>query len=624
MRPHLLCLIVGLSSIAIVSWAQTDPAKKASSFTDVVREVDQAATAFRGFDRDQDGVPEIRTLDRMKGGFEAKGKGGGTVVVLVEKRLLEQASGQADLRPSLQTFAKDIAIGGSNAFVLETSFYDGSEHQDGLTLIAYRDFLRRLWLKVEDFKGVILVGNFPQAFMVRQYAWHRDDPITLFAGTKAEVSFQQPWVRAVAEPVVSPADIVLADLDGRWDGIYVRQPMNVTDLYAVFPKGSDITENWEEKTERYEDFFFVQDGPWSEEALGGHKERFRFDPEPNEECTAAEKKLPNPLGLPKISVSRINAFHAGVVPDPGIHGVNGEGLLAPNGMPQTVEFADAQHVPNVMNAWVPSASLERTLLVQYFARNHAYRSAKSSTVLGASSVSTGLGSDLDDLRRDVPGWKDLSGKEFLDTDITITDLAKWMKEPALVREIRAHSNPILAAFEAPKDLAALTAETGGRPWYWTREGNKLVPSLKGIGGTMGFGFLRTLYENKALPSNGVLYFHTGCEATRPLGAEDVPFNAPGYARWQLAECTMMYGNGLALVGRGKVFYDEPREFWKVLGKGGTFGEAWKHYFDVESQDPELAKDGIGRKRSYFWSLLGDFTLRLPDALLKPNAAKQRN
>ena len=616
MRWSLLPITLLLSSFSAGISAQTQPASKASSYSDIVREVDQAAKAFQGFDRDQDGTVEIRTLSRLGRGFEAKGTGQGPVLVLVEKRLLTPPTGQADLRPSLQAFAKDIAKGGSNAFVLETSFYDGPEHQDGLTLIAYRDFLRRVWLKVKDFQGVILVGNFPQAFMVRQYAWHRDDPVTLFAGTKAEVSFSQPWVRAVAEPVVSPADIVLADLDGRWDRIYNKQPMNVTDLYAVFPKGSDITENWEEKSERYEDFFFVQDGPWTEEPVGGHKVRFRFDPEPNEECSEADKKLANPLGLPKIAVSRINAFHAGVAPDPSIHGIHGESLLDSTGKPQTVEFPNPQSVPNIMNLWVPSAQLERSLLVQYFARNHAYRNQQTPTVLGASAVSTGLGSDLDELRHEVPGWKDLSAKQFLDTDITITDLAKWMKEPALVREIRAHSNPVVSAFEGPRDLAALTAETGGQPWYWTREGNKLVPSLRGIGGIMGFGFLRTLYENKVLPSNGVLYFHTGCEATRPLGAENVPFNDPSYAKWQLAECTMMYGNGLALIGRGKVFYDEPREFWKVLGTGGTYGDAWKRYFQVESGDSVLAQDGIGRKRTYFWSLLGDFTLRLPGALLK--------
>jgi hypothetical protein len=64
-----------------------------------------------------------------------------------------------------------------------------------------------------------------------------------------------------------------------------------------------------------------------------------------------------------------------------------------------------------------------------------------------------------------------------------------------------------------------------------------------------------------------------------------------------------------------VFYDEPRDFWKTMGAGGTWGDAWKTYFEVESKDAQLAKDGIGRKRAYFWSLLGDFTLRLPKPLL---------
>ncbi|MBI5708142.1 MAG: hypothetical protein HZC36_14265 [Armatimonadetes bacterium] len=85
----------------------------------------------------------------------------------------------------------------------------------------------------------------------------------------------------------------------------------------------------------------------------------------------------------------------------------------------------------------------------------------------------------------------------------------------------------------------------------------------------------------------------------------------------MADGNQMLAEALALVGRGKVFYDEPREFWKIMGKGGTFGEAWKRYFQVESADARPAQDGIGRKRSTFWSLLGDFTLRLPEGLVNP-------
>jgi len=66
----------------------------------------------------------------------------------------------------------------------------------------------------------------------------------------------------------------------------------------------------------------------------------------------------------------------------------------------------------------------------------------------------------------------------------------------------------------------------------------------------------------------------------------------------------------------KVFYDSPKEFCKVLSEGGTWGDAWRRYFEVEAAEPDIKAvgGGIGRKRSYFWSLLGDWTLTLDPAL----------
>ena len=66
------------------------------------------------------------------------------------------------------------------------------------------------------------------------------------------------------------------------------------------------------------------------------------------------------------------------------------------------------------------------------------------------------------------------------------------------------------------------------------------------------------------------------------------------------------------MGRAKVFYDEPKGFAEALAEGATFGTAWARYFDIESQAPAWSKAGgnIGRKRAYFWSVLGDATLTL--------------
>jgi hypothetical protein len=81
---------------------------------------------------------------------------------------------------------------------------------------------------------------------------------------------------------------------------------------------------------------------------------------------------------------------------------------------------------------------------------------------------------------------------------------------------------------------------------------------------------------------------------------------------QAGESILFFGEGLALVGRSKVFYDEPREFAETLAKGESFGAAWARYFELESNASSFGKVGgdIGRKRSYFWSVLGDWTLTL--------------
>ncbi|HZN40352.1 MAG TPA: hypothetical protein VFD82_16215 [Planctomycetota bacterium] len=45
----------------------------------------------------------------------------------------------------------------------------------------------------------------------------------------------------------------------------------------------------------------------------------------------------------------------------------------------------------------------------------------------------------------------------------------------------------------------------------------------------------------------------------------------------------------------------------------TFGEAWRRCFAIEGEAKNWTEvgDDIGRKRSCFWSVIGDWTLRLP-------------
>jgi hypothetical protein len=624
-RVLITCVI--LLSLRVCSSAQAAPFSKFRSA------VDKACRTYSAYDRDRDGHCEIETLRRVA---DAKGGERGAVLVFVEKRLWEMGKWgneemrqraaispfphfpipSLDLRPALKTYLRDLAREGYHAILLASSLYAGPIHQDGLTVLALRDVLQSIRSEVPDLKAAVLVGNFPAAFLVRQYYWQRGDSLTLYSGTPAEKKWDAvPHVRSIAEVVASPCDLVLADLDGHWDQLYRREPQRLAGLYAAFPDDPkrEVTQYFQYSAERYEDFFLVQDGTWEEEYLPGGKRRFIFKGEPNTECADADRQQVNILARPEIAIGRINAFHTGVIPNPALRGIHGEGLLDASGHPQTVEFPDAKSVPRVTDIWVPSESFERKLLLEYFARNHRYRAGGYKEARRPASIATEWDSSVPEMKKCVADWKDADtkGLEYNGGKVTVTDFVNWLKQPALARAIKAHSNAICSEFGAPPDPAAFAQEVGPQKWYWTREGSKLVPDMKGSGGQLNFGLMRTLYENRVLPDCPNLYFHTGCEAIMPWHYETEPYNSPRHGQWQVAEALLMYGNGLALIGRGKVFYDEPREFWKTLGEGGAWGDGWKRYFDVEGADKELAKDGIGRKRAYFWSTIGDCTLTLP-------------
>lgn len=614
-------LLRTLRSVALISalWvfaaaAIADDQPSQASYRAFERAVSEAVRIYSPHDRDGDGAPEIASLRKL---FSVRGSGREAVLVLVEERVARKPTqdGWDDVLPSVRTFAEDLAREGAHVMVLSVVLYGGPRHQDGLIVLALRDVLRHVYRRAPFLTAVVLVGNFPNAFIVRQYYWPREDGLVLFPGTAME----RKWpavrhVRSIAEPVASPADIVLADLDGYWDRAYRRGPERLGGLLAAFPDDPrrEVTDAFQHTADRYEDFFLVQDGTWEEEVLPGGKRRFTFPGEPNDECTEADRAQVNVLARPEIAVGRINAYHVALEPNPDIRGVHGEGLLDADGRPQVVEFADAASVPSTEQIWVHSERLERRLLVEYFARNHAYRMGLNSYAWQPASITTEWGSSVPDMKAAVPGWREAAaaGLDVRGPHVTALGFVSWLMKPALARAIKAHAGPTGFGFEPPANPEAYEGLVGP-VWWWHRVENRLVQTLKPQGGWINYGVLRSLYENRRLSGAPALYLHTGCEAMTPPRYEREPYSSPTHGLFQIAETLLMFGDGLALVGRGKVFYDEPRELWKAMGEGGTFGDAWRRYFTVEGADAELAKDGIGRKRAYFWSMIGDCTLRLP-------------
>lgn len=591
----------------------------------------EACAVFTGFDHNGDGIAEIEHLSRAPEEasfpYERAGSGRGLVLVLVEERLWKPEEAP-DLRPSLATYVADLAAEGYEACLITASVYAGEKHQDGRTVLALRAFFRRLAAVAPSFQGAVLVGNFPEAFLVRQYFWRLHGPITIQAGQPAERKFEEPvdYWRTRAEPIALRSELVLADLDGRWDEVYHEAPQEIPYAIAVFPEGAEaadgVTEHYEFGSDRFVDFFFIHDGRWGAEPAGPGKLRFFPLSDRDDECAPADLSLPNPMCRPEISVSRINAYHAGVDPSPEVQGTSGEGLLDANGKPQPVTFADQESTPHPLHIWIPSPALERRLLVEYFERNHRYRRGRYADACKAACIGTEWDSSLPEiLQAFAPSEGNPTGLEVPPGEgydvqggkVELLDFVRWMKQPALLRVIKAHTDPWGSTFSACTDLEALHREVGGTIWHWKRAENVLTPSLEQESGKASFATYRTMWENKVLPEAASMFLHTGCDSISPEGTNDRPYNAPRYGFWQGAECLLMYGQGLVLLGRAKVFNDEPRELFQTLAVGGTWGDAWRRYFEVESQDLALRTDeeGIRQKKAYFWSLIGDWTLRCP-------------
>lgn len=570
------------------------------------------AARFSPFDLDEGGSPEIEALRCLGCAGQVTAP---RVVVLVEARLLRARDGvaaerQQDLRQKLQRFADDLARDGFRAELVEAALYAGERHQDGKTLLALRRFLQAC--KADGpLAGAILVGHFPDALLLRTCNWRRRDAIDLLGPDDQPVHLADgtPWLRRYTELVAHRCDLVLADLDGFWEGRYregvTQYPGALVAFQGPVPDGGGDYIASRQAPKTYTDAFHVDDG---RVVLDQRAHRAQIDDaDRDHECSDQDQRLGNPLAQPDIAVSRIDARGVALSPAPR--------FVDAIGRPRAVTFADGEAMPAWPDVWEPDPQLELQLLGEYLDRNHLYRTtARPDEQFKPASISWGLGSGMQALCAASPAWRGFrEGGYDVSEQVDLCALVEWLRRPAVLRTLRAHSDGLHAAFAAT-DTAKLQELIGGLAWSWSPQGRALVPSLQASsrGGAADYFLYRTLWQDQALPDVPYLLVHTGCEAVSPPGAERYAYSDPRYGRRGQAEALLFFTPCLALVGRAKVFYDEPRGFCEELGKGGNFGDAWRRYFAVEGRADSWGEVGgdIGRKRSYFWSLLGDWTLKL--------------
>jgi hypothetical protein len=587
--------------------------------------LNELCVEFTGFDQDGDGQPEIMSLQVRA---EAKAKAP-RVLILTEARLLgsdPSVESAASLGPELERMVSDLNKEGWSAALVEVELPASQAHRDGRVLLGLREFLRAA-AKAAPLDGVILVGRFPDAFLVRTVNWRKNEALTLHQGKPEQRSWKKTrYVRRVPEPVAHRCDIVLADLDGNWEDLYIGPRVKLPATHAVFegeiPENGGLAVDVQTSSVAFEDCFHLPDGRLevAQTVVEGEARYWvsLHDRDADLECAPIDSAFMNRIAQPEIFVSRIDAHGIALSPNAKIQDLHGKHLLDENGKPQSLEFADAQSVPSWSGAiWSFDPQLERALLRDYFDRNHAYRSGAVELAFRPASIACDLGSGYKIMKAAAPEWQSLNEKSAdLRGKPTLVDFVDWLQLPAVLRTVRAHSDPWGSVFgKAPAaELDALFANTErGAPLSWTPIGTQLVPSLHKAtgGGKLDFFLLRSLWQTELVSAQSALYLHTGCHGISPPGAASLAFDHPSYGRRGGGESLLFYGRGLAMLGRAKVFYDEPRGFAQELAAGRTIGHAWAHYFDAEARVswPEAGGD-IGRKRAYFWSVLGDWTLRL--------------
>ena len=589
-----------------------------------------ALDQFSSYDINGDGIWEIETLERLPMGSvdnivptDAR-----LVIVMVEPRLLAEIPGSAigvsDVQARLARFQGDLQAEGYSTEFVRTHIYAGSEHQDGRTVIALREFFKNVRGTYRNLSGVILVGSFPEPMLVRRWLWPKitDEGGMQIGGVDLPAGIE--YLRIVPEIVSERSDLVLADLDGRWDAIYEQGSMNLESLVArpAITAGADwyrdgqilTCPQYDRTNLSFQDFFWIKDDNYSIISAGAGGIRIQiFTAQLHPEMAAADKALANPVARPDIFVSRINPLHVAVNPDPEFQDDYGQGFLDADDKPQAVMSSRTINL-SLGSFWVRDAKLERKVLVDYFDRDHAYRVGGDSylpfrtAAIGKDLSAEGLNETL------VKASSEFVGS-YVRENASLLTYVNWLVEDAGYRGIIAHSNCFNSAFGNYYALSNLEAAVGGRPWRWKRQGttNLYEPSLADQGGTADLYVHRTIWENGILAGTGNrLYIHCGCQANSPDGAATRPYNHSLYGTFQNVEGVLFYLNGVALTARAKVFYDAPRGFSEAFGQTerSCFGDGWKGYFEEESKDASLPGLVADNKRCYTWSVLGDWTVRL--------------
>lgn len=582
---------------------------------------------YTNFTMTTDGVPEINSMRYMpfETDFPEVSTTSRFVIVLVEPRLMDTGSNpelKNQLINALLRYKADLRAEGLFSRFVLADVYKGPIHKDGQTLLAIRHFLKAAKATFINLEGTVLVGNFPEATLVRKVCWSPGGQL------------------AIASELISErAEIVLADLSGNWESLYRREEFS-EQLISARPDAATTARGWMSgesvlnceftstdfeirntgpNAGPFKDAFFMNDAIYT---ILEHREtpsrflRLRINSgERNNEVASDDQTSINIIAKPEITVSRINAYHIAVNPNPNLVGSNGNRFLDALGNPQVVSNSIPLIEDNHISMFpFNDFNLERKILISYFKRNHKHRVGSYSKLPFRTAAISGT-TDFDP--NYYAGMLNQGATDFLPTvtvaNANLNQYVEFLKTPAVFKYIIAHSDGLISEFNALTNTADYTAACGGQPFRWLYIEGSHRPTFQGQGGYADIYTHRALWHYGTLNNAGAsIIVHGGCNVNSVPETQNNIYTDTRYNIWSNSEGILFFTNCVAIFSRAKGFNDAPNGFAEGfrLSTNANLGSCWKSYFNAVSNDSSLSSYNIQRKRAYFWSLNGDWTIRL--------------
>lgn len=557
-------------------------------------------------------------------------------IVLIEKRLLNAVPSptpQQELLPRLERHKYDLLAEGINSRFIIAEVYKGPIEQDGKTVLMLRRMLQFIRTVYPNLEGITLVGNFPETALVRRYPWAHEIGLTDKIGG---VSKPHKYCFTIcSEFIDTRSDIVLSDLTGNWDAIY-HESINVEDILAwpdtrleriKWHNGHYINTNrltsteFEVKSTNYKDVFFINDSTYNIVTQ-------RNDQRPylevnlqlninSPELSNIDRGKPNPIAMPDISVGRINPYHVAVDPNQFFADASDNNYFDSSGKPKSVKWKNGtplnENDPYAISNYF-NPILERRMINDYFDRNHKFRTGQYAHLgFRAGAIATKDFSAAGGANFLSPAFQSHPQTPVIIENATLPQYARFLKQPIVLRSIHVHSDGVNSQFSNNYSVAEMNQICGNVPYRWVRKADRIVPEYASAGAMVDANVFihRTLWEYGMYAGAGQsITLHAGCSVNASSGGT-MSYTDASYAKHQNAEGQLFFGNCVALLCRAKVFFDDLDGFSASIGiEQNNVGKAFKDFYNHCSQDAAVANNYPDCKRSYNWSIVGDWSLRL--------------